>query len=84
MPEARTGKRQVAAAAAIGIALALAGGFGGVSAVLAGWLAQPALALAVRGGRDSRPLTREALSRDARALLALWGGGLLAAGGLLA
>ncbi|MBP6799480.1 MAG: hypothetical protein KA124_15415, partial [Luteimonas sp.] len=84
MPETHTGRRQAALAGGLGIVLAALAGFGGAAAVLAAWLAQPALALAVRAWRDGRPLAREALTRDARALLALWGGGLLLAGLLVA
>ncbi|MGY1408236.1 ankyrin repeat domain-containing protein [Luteimonas sp. A611] len=72
-------RRVPAAAAAFGLALVLATGFGGIVALLAALLAQPALALAVRGWRMDLPAGRDALLRDARALLSLWTGGLLAA-----
>src|SRR5690606_31389436 len=62
-----------------GLALVLATGLGGVVALLAALLAQPALALAVRGWRGDLPAGRGALLRDARALLSLWAAGLLAA-----
>jgi len=84
MPEAPMSRRQAGVAGGLGIVLAVLAGFGGAVAVIAAWLAQPALALAVRAMRNGRPLAREVLSRDARALLALWGGGLLLAGGLVA
>ena len=84
MPEAATGRRQAAWAGVVGLGLAALAGFGGVVAVLAAWLAQPALALAVRGWRGQGPASREAWQRDARALLALWGIGLLLAGVLVA
>src|SRR5690606_24349443 len=84
MPESRTraprpDRRTSAAAAAIGLALVLATGLGGAVALLAALLAQPALALAVRGWRGALPAGRGALLRDARALLSLWAAGLLAA-----
>ncbi|TWT22585.1 hypothetical protein FQY83_06110 [Luteimonas marina] len=84
MPDAPATRRQAAVAAAIGIALALAAGIGGAVAALAGVLAQPLLALAVRGWCERRTLDRAVLLRDARALLALWVGGALLAAGLVA
>src|SRR5690606_13431863 len=84
MPEAAANRRPSLAAAAIALALALATGFGGAVALVAGALAQPALAFAVRGWREPRPFHRAALLRDARALLALWAGALALAGLLLA
>src|SRR5690606_18356921 len=71
-------RRVPAAAAAFGMGLVLATGFGGIVALLAALLAQPALALAVRGWRVDLPAGRAALLRDARALLSLWSLGLLA------
>jgi len=44
-------RRRVALALATGALLALASGFGGVVAALAGWLAQPAFALGLRWRR---------------------------------
>ena len=84
MPEVLTGRRQAVLAGGLGIVLAALAGVGGVTAVLTAWLAQAALALAVRAWRDGQPLAREALVRDARTLLVLWGGGLLLAGALVA
>ncbi|WP_202839741.1 ankyrin repeat domain-containing protein [Luteimonas saliphila] len=79
MPEAPASRRQALVAAAAGGALALVAGVGGVVAALAGVLAQPALALAVRGWRERRTMERAALLGDARALLALWSIGLAVA-----
>ena len=73
-------RRVPAAAAALGMALVLVAGFGGIVALLAALLAQPALALAVRGWRMDLPAARAELLRDARALLSLWSLGLLASG----
>ena len=64
-------------AAGIGVALAGLAGIGGIVAALAGWLAQPAFALAMRGSR--KQATPMHWQRDALALLLLWGGGLLVA-----
>ncbi|MDH5835183.1 ankyrin repeat domain-containing protein [Luteimonas kalidii] len=72
MPDAPASRRQALAAAAAAVALTLAAGLGGVVAIAAGVLAQPALALAVRGWRLRRDADRATLGRDARALLALW------------
>jgi len=72
-------RRAFAVAAAIGAALALAAGVGGTLALLAALLAQPALALAVRGRRGGLPAGRATLLQDARGLLALWAAGLLGA-----
>ncbi|MGJ4802815.1 ankyrin repeat domain-containing protein [Luteimonas sp. SDU82] len=86
MPEPRvpatpTSRRASIAAAATGLALTLAAGMGGLVALVAALLAQPAFALAVRGWRADSPLPahRAGLLRDARALLALWAAGLLVA-----
>ena len=57
-------------------------GAGGVVALVAGGLAQPAFALAVRGARQRRKRMR--LRRDALALSLLWGAGLLLAALLVA
>ncbi|TYT26079.1 hypothetical protein FZO89_07305 [Luteimonas viscosa] len=76
MPDVPASRRQALWAAAIGVVLALAAGFGGVVAVLAGVLAQPALALAARGWRVRQAMDRAALLGDARALLTLWSLGL--------
>ncbi|MEO6264195.1 MAG: ankyrin repeat domain-containing protein [Luteimonas sp.] len=81
MPEAPS-RGPLLLAASVGVALAALAGFGGIVAALAGWLAQPALALAVRGWRD-----RDALAnwkQDTVALLLLWGAGLLVAALLVA
>ena len=69
-------------AGGVGVVLTTLAGFGGIVAVLAGWLAQPAFALAVRGWRQ-----REASAhwkRDALALSLLWGTALLASALLIA
>jgi ankyrin repeat protein len=68
--------------AGAGVALALLTGRGGLLAVLAAWLAQPAFALAVRGLRQRRK--RVHLRRDALGLAVMWGAGLLVAAVLLA
>jgi ankyrin repeat protein len=68
--------------AALGVVLALLGGQGGVVALLSGWLAQPAFALAVRGARGRH--LRARLRRDGLALAWLWGAGLLIAVALAA
>src|SRR5262245_47140583 len=78
MPDARRGTWLAAAVAALLSALA---GFGGIAAVVGGWLAQPAFALAVRGWRGA---TAPDWRRDALALLLLWGIGLLGLALLLA
>ncbi|MDH7452325.1 ankyrin repeat domain-containing protein [Luteimonas composti] len=65
-----------AAAASVGVVLALASGFGGLAALVAGLLAQPAFALAVRGWRGGLSAGGPALVGDARALLGLWAAGL--------
>jgi hypothetical protein len=72
-------RRAAALAAVAGVALALLCGLGGAVALVAGLLAQPALALAVRGRRTGLPTARAGLSGDARALLGLWTAGLAGA-----
>ena len=84
MPEAVANRRPAFAAAAIGLALSLATGVGGLVALAAGVLAQPALALAVRGWRGLPGFSRAAALADLRALLALWAGAVALAGLLLA
>ena len=69
-------------AACAGVVLAALAGVGGVVAALAGWLAQPAFALAVRGWRQ--PETSAHWKRDTLALSLLWGAGLLVAALLVA
>ena len=76
MPEAYSRRRSLLAAG-IGVALAVLAGVGGIVAALAGWLAQPAFALAMRGSR--KQATPMHWQRDALALLLLWGAGLLVA-----
>src|SRR5690606_8134817 len=58
MPEARPDRRPALAAAAIAALLILATGVGGVVAAVAGALAQPALALAVRARDGLQGLDR--------------------------
>ncbi|KAF1685724.1 hypothetical protein B1992_11050 [Pseudoxanthomonas broegbernensis] len=88
MPEAgiRGWPRAAWGAGIAGSALALCVGFGGAVALAAGLLAQPALALAVSWARRTRPMpvAWRVLAQALLALLALWGGGLLLAGMLLA
>ncbi|MDH5831621.1 ankyrin repeat domain-containing protein [Luteimonas sp. M1R5S18] len=84
MPEAPASRRQALVAAASAVALTLAAGLGGVVAIAAGVLAQPALALAVRGWRQRRDSDRPTLLRDARALLALWAVAATLVGALVA
>ena len=84
MPDPGHSRLHVAAALAGGLGLAALAGAGGVFAVLAGWLAQPALALGVRGWRGAWPTGRAELLRDAGALLALWGAALLLCAALVA
>jgi ankyrin repeat protein len=74
MPEQRS-HRMAWFATGIAVFLALLCAAGGFVAALAGWLAQPASALAVRGWRH--PHTRVRWKRDAPALGVLWGAGLL-------
>jgi uncharacterized protein len=76
MPDPAQSRLPVVVALAIGMLLAGLAGWGGVPAAIAGWLAQPALALAVRGWAGAWPATRGDLRRDAGALLALWGAAL--------
>ncbi|MGH8032144.1 MAG: ankyrin repeat domain-containing protein, partial [Luteimonas sp.] len=80
-------RRRFAIALALGVAAALVAGFGGIAAVLAGWLAQPALALAVRAWRDRQDPRLQTSARrrdDLLALALLWGGALLIAAALVA
>jgi ankyrin repeat protein len=64
------------------MALAALAGLGGFIALLCGWLAQPVLALAVRGLRQRR--RRLHVRRDGAALSLLWAAGLVLALALLA
>ena len=80
MPERRPW-RDVALAGLAGVVLAALTGFGGVAAVLGGWLAQPAFALASARGTHARAIDWR---REVPQLVALWGVGLLAAGAVLA
>ncbi|HVI59707.1 MAG TPA: ankyrin repeat domain-containing protein [Luteimonas sp.] len=84
MPESLWQRRRFAFALACGVLLAALTGFGGALAALAGWLAQPALALATRWRRGGAAPGRKALQDDALALALLWGGGLLASAALVA
>jgi ankyrin repeat protein len=89
MPESAKGMsalsgRRFAIALAIGIVLALSTGFGGIFAALAGWLAQPVLAFALRWHRAQDAVERKHLRQDALALALLWGGALLVAAALVA
>ena len=59
--------------ALVALALTALTAIGGFVAALAGVLAQPAVALAVRAHRAGVPLVPAALRRDALALLAVWG-----------
>ncbi|RPE79871.1 ankyrin repeat domain-containing protein [Vulcaniibacterium tengchongense] len=59
-------------AAAAGLLLSLLAGFGGAVAALAGTLAQPAYALALRGLRDRDATGHAAWRRDGLALAGLW------------
>jgi ankyrin repeat protein len=74
MPDWRA-RRITLLALLVGLVCAALTGLGGVVAAVAGWLAQPAFAVAVR---------REAADRRAGGLAILWGVGLLAAAGLMA
>ncbi|MBO9717444.1 MAG: ankyrin repeat domain-containing protein [Pseudoxanthomonas sp.] len=71
--------RPAAQALAAGVLLAVLAGFGGVVAVLAGLLAQPALALAVSWWRGTRkPQTgARAIAEEAWPLLAAWAAAVL-------
>ena len=85
MPEPGSRRGPAAAAFAAGALLALAAGLGSVAALLGGWLAQPAYALAVRWWRGTGPApVRATAGRDAAELLALWGAAALVAGLLAA
>ncbi len=77
MPEPRS-RQRAAIAIATGAALSLLTGFGGVVAAVAGWLAQPALALGARWWRDGTAPPAVARA-DVLALVLLWGGALAAA-----
>ena len=65
---------------AIGVALAAVAGLGGIFAAIAGWLAQPAFALAVRVG----PRRDRNWKTDLPGLALLWGVALLIAAALIA
>src|SRR5690606_22375196 len=67
---------RIAAALVLGVLLVVLAALGSVPAVVGGWLAQPALALGVRGWRGDWPAHRRDLLRDAGALLLLWGAAL--------
>ncbi len=84
MPERGQPRMPAAAALVLGLGLAALTGLGGWIALAAGWLAQPALALAVRGLRGQGPADGRAWWRDVASLALLWGGGLAAAALLLA
>ncbi len=80
MPEQRS-HRVAWFATCMAVILALLGAVGGLVAALAGWLAQPACALAVRGWLH--PHTRIRWKRDVIALGVLWGVGLLVGASLI-
>ncbi len=84
MPESAYPRLRIAAALVMGLALCAVAGLGGAVAAVAGWLAQPALALAVRGWRGAWPANGAGLRRDAASLLALWGVALLVCAALVA
>lgn len=85
MPERSFPTRRFALALAAGLLLAAAAGFGGILAAVAGWLAQPPLALAARWWRDRDGRTdRKALGTDLVALAALWAAALLASAAIVA
>ncbi|RDZ26349.1 ankyrin repeat domain-containing protein [Lysobacter silvisoli] len=67
---------RLAGTAAAGFVLALLAGVGGVVAALAGTLAQPAYALAMRWWRNGAEPPHTAWLREAAALAALWGAGV--------
>src|SRR5512132_714508 len=80
MPES-SDRRTTIAAGLVGLAcIALAGWAGGVLAAVAGWIAQPAFAIAVR----AKPVAAGAPLRHARDLLLLWGLALAGAALLMA
>ena len=85
MPEtARRGPRvllhSATGLALVALALTALTAIGGFVAALAGVLAQPAIALAVRAHRAGVPLEPASLRRDALALLAVWGAAVVFAG----
>lgn len=82
MPESTRTPPRVAIAALAGLALLALGLLGGIAAALGGWLAQPALALAVSWRRGTRAPGDWRV--DALALAALWGGGWVAVAALVA
>ncbi|HVR82052.1 MAG TPA: ankyrin repeat domain-containing protein, partial [Luteimonas sp.] len=75
MPESRP-TRAIALAAVAGVMLTLLCGFGGIAAAGAGWLAQPAFALAMRWSRQ-RGTATASWRQDALALALLWGAAAL-------
>ncbi|MDN5782290.1 MAG: hypothetical protein L0H23_09790, partial [Luteimonas sp.] len=84
MPESLLQRRRWLVALAVGIVLAGLAGFGGAVAAVGGWLAQPALALALRWRSGAPAPDRAALQGDGLALAGLWGGGLALAALLVA
>ncbi|GAA4855718.1 ankyrin repeat domain-containing protein [Luteimonas vadosa] len=84
MPELRHGRWRAAALVAVGALLAVSSGLGGVVAAVAGWAAQPLLAVGVRGWRGAAPASGEVLRRDLLSLGLLWGAAALVAGLLVA
>ncbi|NYZ61150.1 ankyrin repeat domain-containing protein [Luteimonas deserti] len=72
LPARRAGPAVIAAA----LLLTLATGVGGILAAVAGALAQPAYALAVRAWRGRTPVEPSTLRRDALSLLAAWAGAI--------
>ncbi|MHC9086360.1 ankyrin repeat domain-containing protein [Luteimonas sp. RIT-PG2_3] len=77
MPEPTVSRRPALLALALGLVLAAISAIGVVPALIAGWLAQPAFALAARWRRGIRPPAWPALRTDIVALLLAWGGALL-------
>ena len=82
MPEQARPWRFLAIAGGIGVAGALLGLLGGVAALVGGWFAQPAFALAMRAWRQGQA-PRE-WRRDAQALGIAWALAIVACGALLA
>lgn len=84
MPEAGSVQKQWMALIGFALLATLATGLGGAGAAIAGWLAQPPLALAARGWHRSRFAEGGVERDDVTTLLLLWGGGLLGLGALVA
>jgi uncharacterized protein len=84
MPERAQPRLAIAAALAAAVLLCVLAGWNAVSAAACGVLAQPLLALAVRGWKRAWPPGRAALLRDAGGLLGLWTLALALAAALVA